>query len=45
MEEGLFAGSETGVGGGYVGYLTWLRNVSEKAWVWRRVFLLVVRLG
>ena len=46
MEEGLFAGSETGVGGGgYVGYLTWLRNVSEKAWVWRRVSLLVVRLG
>ena len=47
MEEGLFAGSETGVGGGggYVGYLTWLRYVSEKAWVWRRVSLLVVRLG
>ena len=28
-----------------MGYLTWLRNVSEKAWVWRRVSLLVVRLG
>ena len=28
-----------------MGYLTWLRYVSEKAWVWRRVSLLVVRLG